>query len=94
MGRNNPCRSICIAREKDNGNYGLSEMDPSCDGADIARAQRYVTDVTTTGAIENLNYHVDGPVEDGSQYADATDMVLKVEQGQESYFIYKMFRYE
>lgn len=80
-----------LPEKKDNGNYGLSEMDPSCDGADIARAQRYVTDVTTTGAIENLNYHVDGPVEDGSQYADATDMVLKVEQGQEVTLFIKCF---
>lgn len=77
--------------KKDNGNYGLSEMDPACDGADIARAQRYVTDLTTTGAIENLDYHVDGPVADGSQYADATDQVLKVKQGQEVTLFIKCF---
>lgn len=77
--------------KKDNGNYGLSQMDPACDGADIARAQRYVTDVTTTGAIENLNYHADGPVADGSQYADATDQVLKVQQGQEVTLFIKAF---
>lgn len=66
----------------DQGNYGQSEMDPACEGADIARAQRYVTAITTTGADENLNYSAAGPVEDGSQYADATDQILKVSQGQ------------
>ena len=67
---------------KDNS-YGISQMDPSCDGADIARAQRYVTDVTTTGAIQNLDYHTDHPVADGTQYDDQTNKVLKVKQGQE-----------
>ncbi len=67
---------------KDNGNYGESCMDPACEGADIAREQRYVTSVTTTGATQNLNYSASGPVADGSQYADATDHVLKVAQGQ------------
>ena len=57
-------------------------MDPACEGADIAREQRYVTSVTTTGATQNLNYSATGPVADGSQYADATDHVLKVAQGQ------------
>ena len=66
----------------DNGNYGESCMDPACEGADIAREQRYVTSVTTTGATQNLNYSATGPVADGSQYADATDHVLKVAQGQ------------
>ena len=65
-----------------NGNYGESCMDPACEGADIAREQRYVTSVTTTGATQNLNYSATGPVADGSQYADATDHVLKVAQGQ------------
>jgi len=66
----------------DKGNYGQSEMDPACEGADIAREQRYVTSVTTTGADQNLNYSATEPVKDGSQYADATDQVLKVSQGQ------------
>ena len=66
----------------DNGNYGESCMDPACEGAAVAREQRYVTSVTTTGATENLNYSATGPVADGSQYADATDHVLKVAQGQ------------
>ncbi len=62
--------------------YGVSAMDPNCEGADIARQQRYVTSITTTGALENINYTASGPVADGSQYADCRDMTLKVEQGQ------------
>ena len=62
--------------------YGISEMNPSCDGADIARQQRYVTDVTTEGADQNLDYHTDHPVLDGTQYDNQTDKVLKVRQGQ------------
>ena len=58
-------------------------MDPACEGAAIARQQRYVEKVVTTGATENLNYSADGPVADGSQYADVRDQVLVVEQGQE-----------
>lgn len=63
--------------------YGISQMDPSCEGAAIARQTRYVTDFTTTGADQNLAYHADGPQEDGTQYVNATDNVLKVQQGQE-----------
>ena len=33
----------------DNGNYGESCMDPACEGADIAREQRYVTSVSHDG---------------------------------------------
>ena len=57
-------------------------MNPACDGAATARQQRYVTDVTTTGADQNLDYHTDHPVADGSQYDDQTALVLKVKQGQ------------
>ena len=63
--------------------YGVSAMDPACEGANIAREQRYVEWVKTTGAVENLDYAADGPVADGSQYADVRDQVLVVEQGQE-----------
>lgn len=67
----------------DPNTYGTSEIDPSAEGTDIARVQRYVTDVTTTGASGNLNYHADGPVSDGTQYANALDQTLTVAQGQE-----------
>lgn len=68
---------------KEVNTYGISQMDPNCEGADIARQQRYVTDFTTTGATENITYHADGPQADGTQYVNATDMILKVEQGQQ-----------
>lgn len=71
--------------------YGISAMNPNCDGADIARQQRYVTAVTTTGATQNLNYHADAPVADGSQYADARNQVLKVKQGQKVTLTIKCF---
>ena len=68
---------------RDDNPYGISQMDPNCEGADIARKQRYVTDFTTVGATQNIDYHADGPQTDGTQYVNATDKVLKVEQGQE-----------
>lgn len=72
-----------LPAEVEEDTYGVSAMDPQCEGADIARQQRYVEKVTTTGATQNLNYSANGPVADGSQYADVRDQVLIVEQGQE-----------
>lgn len=69
-------------KEVEYGNYGISQMDDQCEGADIAREQRYVTSVTTTGAIKNLQYTANGPVADGTQYAKCLDHVLIVNQGQ------------
>ncbi len=62
--------------------YGISQMDPASNGADAARAQRFVSKVTTTGAVRNLNYTASSPVADGTQYADARSHVLEIEQGQ------------
>ena len=62
--------------------YGISQMDPASNGADNARAQRFVSKVTTTGAVRNLNYTASSPVADGTQYADARSHVLEIEQGQ------------
>ena len=62
--------------------YGVSAMNPACEGADIARRERYVTDIFSTGAEQDLDLHGLGPVKDGSQYADHRDVVLKVRQGQ------------
>ena len=69
-------------KEVEYGNYGISQMDDQCEGADIAREQRYVTSVTTTGATQNLQYTANGPVADGTQYAKCLDHVLVVKQGQ------------
>lgn len=62
--------------------YGVSQIDPASNGIENARAQRYVESVTTTGATKNLNYTASSPVADGTQYADARDHVLEVNQGQ------------
>ena len=62
--------------------YGISQMDPNSAGANIARAVRYVTDFTTTGADQDLDYHATSSPADGSQYADARNLTLKVSQGQ------------
>ena len=62
--------------------YGISQIDPASAGLDKARTQRYVELVTTTGATQNLNYTASSPVADGTQYADARDHVLIINQGQ------------
>jgi hypothetical protein len=69
--------------EVEEDSFGVTAMDPQCEGADIARQQRYVEFVKTTGATQDLDYKADGPVADGSQYADVRDQVIIVEQGQE-----------
>lgn len=68
--------------EVEEDSYGVSAMDPACEGANIARQQRYVESVKTTGAVQDLDYKADGPVKDGSQYANARNHTLKVAQGQ------------
>lgn len=77
-------------KKEEYGNYGVSQLDPDSEGTGNARTLRFLTDVTTSGATQNLDYHnnfvpTDGTtwsVADGSQYVDATDHVLKVQQGQ------------
>ena len=75
-------QSALPEKEVEYGNYGISQMDEQCEGADIAREVRYVTAVTTTGATQNLRYTANGPVADGTQYAKCLDHVLIVNQGQ------------
>ena len=77
--------------EEEEDTYGVSAMDPACEGAGIARQQRYVEWVKTTGAVQNLEYVADGPVIDGSQYADARNHTLIVSQGQEITMTIKCF---
>ena len=78
-----------LPAEKQEDSYGVSAMDPNCEGAATARKERYVTELKTTGATADLNYKATGPVADGSQYADMRDMVLEVEQGQEVTLYFK-----
>ena len=63
--------------------YGESVMDPNCSGANKARQQRYIERLTTEGATSNLNYSANGPVADGTQYANVCDQILVVEPGQD-----------
>ena len=62
--------------------YGISQIDPASNGIENARTQRYVEKVTTRGATQNLKYSANAPVADGTQYADARDHVLIINQGQ------------
>lgn len=71
--------------------YGVSELDPDSENANIAQSERYLTDVTTTGALQNLDYHVTTPVEDGTQHANALEHVLRVQQGQTVEIFIKAF---
>ncbi len=80
---NRAAQSELPVKEDRVGGYGISQMDEYCEGADIAREQRYLTEVKTTGAVQNINYTADKPVLDGTQYADALDHTLIVRQGQE-----------
>ena len=64
------------------GNYGVCELDEASEGVDRARKLRYLTSVKTTGATQNLNYTANAPVADGTQYANALDHLLVVQQGQ------------
>jgi endo-beta-N-acetylglucosaminidase D len=63
--------------------YGISQMDPNCDGADIARQQRFVEKFTTTGAEQNIEYSASSAPADGTQYVNALDHVMRVRQGQQ-----------
>lgn len=62
--------------------YPISQLDPNADGAATAKATRYVTDVTTTGATGNLDYHGGTAIADGTNYSHPEGHVLKVKQGE------------
>ncbi len=69
--------------------YGISEMNPNCEGADIARRVRYVDLFKTEGAVQNINYTAASPQADGTQYVRVTDHKLIVKQGQKVKFTLK-----
>ena len=73
------CCTMAMAQDP----YGESVMDPNCSGANKARQQRYIERLTTEGATSNLNYSANGPVADGTQYANACNHILVVEPGQD-----------
>lgn len=68
--------------KKKEDSYGESVLDLETDGVENALNQRYLTSVTTTGADQNLNYSSDSKVPGNTNHVDATDMTLKVSQGQ------------
>ena len=62
--------------------YPISQLDPNADGVSTAQKTRYVTDVTTTGATGNLDYHGGKAIADGTNYSHPEGHVLKIKQGE------------
>ena len=69
--------------------YGISKINPNADGFKTAVEQRFLTSVTTKGAIQDLNYTAKESPRDSSQYANARDHKLVVKQGQEITMTFK-----
>lgn len=69
--------------------YGVSKINPEADGYKTALEQRFLTNVTTTGAVQNLNYTAVASPEDGTNYANALDHLLIVKQGQKITMTFK-----
>lgn len=71
--------------------YCETQINPDAEGVDIARRERYLTEVKTTGLTQNLNYTADAPVADGTQYKNATEYSFTAAQGQTFDFFFKAF---
>lgn len=69
--------------------YGISKINPNAEGFKTAVEQRFLTSVTTTGAVKDLNYTATESPRDSSQYANARDHKLVVKQGQEITMTFK-----
>ena len=69
--------------------YGISKINPNADGFKTAVEQRFLTSVTTTGAVKDLNYTATESPRDSSQYANACDHKLVVKQGQQITMTFK-----
>lgn len=69
--------------------YGISKINPNADGFEKAVEQRFLTSVTTTGAVKDLNYTATESPRDKSQYANARDHKLVVKQGQQITMTFK-----
>ena len=69
--------------------YGISKINPNADGFKTAVEQRFLTSVTTTGAVKDLNYTATESPRDSSQYANARNHKLVVKQGQEITMTFK-----
>lgn len=64
------------------GSYPKIGLNIEAEGAANALAQRFVSELSTTGATQNLNYTANAPAGNNDNYVFAKDYVLKVEQGQ------------
>lgn len=69
--------------------YGISKINPNADGFKTAVEQRFLTSVTTTGAVKDLNYTATESPRDSSQYANARNHKLVVKQGQQITMTFK-----
>lgn len=63
--------------------YCKSFLDPNSAGAEVARTQRYLKSVTTSGCITDLNYNANAPDADGDNYVNYTAQPIKVTAGQQ-----------
>ncbi len=68
--------------QADNSSYPATYLDTASDNYEVAQHGRYLDKVTTTGAIQNLDYTRDKAVGDDN-YVYENEHVLKVEQGQQ-----------
>lgn len=69
------------AGEQD-GNYPKIGLNLEAEGTANALAQRFVSELSTTGATQNINYSSSTCAGNNENYVLAKDHVLKVEQGQ------------
>lgn len=78
-----------VVEEEDT--YGVSKMNPNCEGAAVARKVRYLTSVKTSGASKDINYTASGPQTDGTQYVKVANQTLEVAQGQKFTLTFKAY---
>lgn len=74
-------RSTETLPEASNSQYPPTYINSAADGYETALRTRYIAEVKTTGATQNLDYSRSDSV-GGENYLFAEDYVLKVEQGQ------------
>lgn len=80
--------SALLPKERDL-RYCITELDKGAAGVKTAQQHRYLTKVTTTGALTDLNYTSNSSDPDGDNYVDATDIPFTVQQGQNLQFYFK-----
>ena len=77
--------------DKEYGDYGISQIDVDADGIKNAQLGRFLEEVKTTGATQNIHYTANAPVADGTNYVNARNHILKVKQGQTVTLSFKAF---